>query len=299
MINKPLHDIDDDEIRIVGLTPYRGNSEPPKKKKKFFIFVGLVLIVVIILLCIFVPKCSSTRAVHDDETLEIGTMEGDSTEVSSGEVETPLIETGPTRSSVTMCDTLVSNTPLVIIYPRNMKPSLRIGAETLDDTTVMVAVQAADIRRDTGGIVGAFVKEGELISRGQSKSGFCAIINNKIHLGVAETTPYFEEAIETDGYFFRQYPLVVAGQIVENKPQNTSFRKALAELNGEIVVIISRNKMTFQEFSESLVDLGVSNAIYLVGSTAYGLARLDNGETFRFGTKSNRAPAHTSYLVWQ
>lgn len=30
----------------------------------------------------------------------------------------------------------------------------------------------------------------------------------------------------------RQYPLVVGGQIVENKPKGTSKRKALATLNG-------------------------------------------------------------------
>ena len=49
-----------------------------------------------------------------------------------------------------------------------------------------------------------------------------AIINDKITIGIADNSPLFEQATETGGYFFRQYPLVDNGKLVENEPKNKS-----------------------------------------------------------------------------
>ncbi|MCM1292361.1 MAG: phosphodiester glycosidase family protein [Bacteroides sp.] len=200
---------------------------------------------------------------------------------------------------VDISDTIVNNVALSIFKPIDMTPTLHIGSEVLNDSTAKFVVQAADIRRDNGGIVGAYVDKGELISKGQAKSGFCAIIGGKINIGVAEATPLLEQALETDGYFFRQYPLVVANQIVENKPKGKSLRKALAEIDGEPIVVMSREKLTFHDFSQSLVDLGVNNAIYLVGSTTYGFVVDSNGKKIEFGRQVNQMPQNTNYIVWR
>lgn len=203
------------------------------------------------------------------------------------------------RSFVETIDTVVGDAPLMIISAVNAEPRLHIGTDALADTAAVLVVQAADVRGDNGAIVGTYVKEGDLLSRGQSKAGFCAIINGKMTVGVAESTPYMEQTLETGGYFFRQYPLVVANQIVENKLKNRALRKALAELNGKMVVVIGRKKQTMHEFSQTLVDLGVSNAIYLVGSAAYGIARDGDGNLIEFGTSADNAPANTNYIVWR
>lgn len=160
-------------------------------------------------------------------------------------------------------------------------------------------VQAADVRRDNGKIVGAYILDGELLSKGQAKSGYCAIIGGKISVGVAESTPLLEQALESNGYFFRQYPLVIANQVVENKPKNRSQRKALAELNGEIVVIMSEGRLTFHDFSQALVDMGVTNAIYLVGSSTYGFAKDADGNKFEFGKPNETGYPFTNYIVWE
>ncbi|MCH5222971.1 MAG: phosphodiester glycosidase family protein [Muribaculaceae bacterium] len=197
-------------------------------------------------------------------------------------------------------DTVINNNRLTLYYPENLTPVLRLGAETLNDTiNAAFVVQAADVRADNGGIVGAFVYEGKLLSRGQSKAGFCAIINGKIILGVADSTPYLEQAIESDGYFFRQFPLVVGGQMVENRLQLSSYRKALAELNGKIVVVMTHDKMTLNEFARILTEMGVQNAIYLVGSTTYGFAKTENGEIKYFGERVENPALNVSYLVWE
>ena len=159
--------------------------------------------------------------------------------------------------------------------------------------------QAADVRADNGGIVGAFVKNGILISRGDSKAGFCAIIDGKPMIGVADATSYLDRAIESGGDFFRQFPLVVGGQVVENDRAGKALRKALVEINGDIAVVSSREKLTFNEFSKALVSLGVSNAIYLVGSTSYGTYRTSDGKRKDFGERVDDPFPNASYIIWK
>lgn len=108
-----------------------------------------------------------------------------------------------------------------------------------------------------------------------------------------------EQAIENGGYFFRQYPLVVGGQVVENKLKPSSLRKALAELNGEIVVIMNDRKQTLNEFSQTLVNLGVTNAIYLIGSSAPGFAIDKEGHRIDFGKEVENPPLNSNYIIWE
>ena len=64
-------------------------------------------------------------------------------------------------------------------------------------------------------------------------------------------------------------------------------------------MILSEEPMTFHDFSQSLIDLGVTNAIYLVGSTSYGYARDAQGRRISFGRRSDRPLKNTNYIVWR
>ena len=163
----------------------------------------------------------------------------------------------------------------------------------------MLVAQAADVRRDNRQIVGAYVINGEMLSRGKAKSGFCAIINNEITIDVAQTTPLLERTTEENGFFFRQYPLVYEGEVIENKPKNLSQRKALALLNDEVVVVLSHDRLSLLDFSQALVDLGVKNAIYLTGSSAYLKAKLEYGQIYEFGKRVENSYVNSNYIYWQ
>jgi hypothetical protein len=172
------------------------------------------------------------------------------------------------------------------------------------DTCVIYAAQAADIRADNGDIIGAFVLDGKPLAWGLSKKGYCASINGKVTIGVAENSPLFEQATEESGYFFRQYPLVKDGKIVENEPKGKSIRRAICDRIGEIFMVETGTKESFHDFAQALVDLGVDQAIYLVGSSAYGWAIDETGATHEFGndayyTRNIRMPKNTSYIVWR
>ena len=201
-------------------------------------------------------------------------------------------------------DTLINDIPLKIYIPHNSMMSLHIGKMDKGDKTVVYAAQAADVRADNGGIVGAFVLKGEPRAWGLSKKGYCASINGVVTIGVAENSPLFEQATEHGGYFFRQYPLVSDGSIVENEPKGKSVRRAICDRKGEIFMVETGTTESFHDFSQALVDLGVDQAVYLVGSSAYGWAVDEVGTIHEFGednyyTGRRKMPKNTSYIVWR
>jgi hypothetical protein len=171
----------------------------------------------------------------------------------------------------------------------------------MDDESIILAAQAADIRKDNGKILGAFVLAGEPLAWGLSKKGYCAIINDSITVGVSENSPLFEESTETGGYFFRQYPLVDNGKVVSSKLENSTIRKALCSRAGEIFVVVTKTNETFPNFAAALVEFGVENAIYLVGSRLspgwYIDAKGQRNLLFDNSEEIQQHPNHT-YIIW-
>lgn len=286
-MSKRHTDISDDEIRVIS----SGNKElPTKRLKKFYTVLAAIIILVlcgIVAIVFFQPE---------DDNIETMIIEEPIRQSASIISAADSLSVGPAYSEKK--DTVVNGVRLTILTPRNAVPVLEIGEQVLDDQTVVLAAQAADIRSDNGTIAGACVIGGELISKGCAKAGFCAIINGETTIGVAEATPMFEQALSDDGYFFRQYPLVIAGQIVENKPRGKAIRKALAEIGDDIAVVYSHRRLTFHDFSQALVDAGVRNAIYLVGSRSSGFYVDADGNRFSFGNDKRQNIDNINFIVW-
>ncbi|MCM1445125.1 MAG: hypothetical protein NC044_01790 [Prevotella sp.] len=288
----PHSDLDDDQIRFIF-----PSSDEPIKKHRFNHKILLIAFISILIIGVSAGTYVYFRVTSAKEEIAIKIESVAPIPVKTVSVDSVSGTTAKAFTSVQ--DTTVNSQQVIILTPIGGKPELVIGGDVLNDSSVTLVVQAADIRGDNGRIVGTFVSKGYLISTGESKAGFCAIIGGNITVGVADASPFLEQALDTEGDFFRQYPLVVGGQIVENKPKGKSYRKALAELGGKIVVIISRDRMTFHDFSQSLADIGVSNAIYLVGSKAYGFAKEEDGRLVSFGTRTDNLPENVSFIVWR
>ena len=200
-------------------------------------------------------------------------------------------------------DTTINDVVLSIYIPHNTAaPILTVGAPDKATREAVLAFQAADIRADNREILGSFVQEGKILAKGSPKAGYCAIIDGKVIVGVAESTSLFEEASEKDGYFFRQFSLVKDGVLEENAQiKNKTMRKALCDRNGQIFVAVSETDESMHDFAAALVDLGVDNAIYLVGShSAFGWYRDESGEQIYFGVDQHRQSyRNENYVVWQ
>lgn len=285
-MSKKSMDINDDEIRVISPSS-DSQSVKTKKGKSLLICIAVSVFAVlsVIVLSIILGKPHGEKEEPLVEMLISVVDGGVSSDTDKGYVE--------------VCDTMVGGTGLIFLIPRNALPILTIGEESLSDTTSLLVAQAADIRADNGKIAGSFVFKGDLISKGEAKAGFCAIIDGRISIGVADATPMLEQALEGNGYFFRQYPLVVGGQIIENKPKGISFRKALFEKDGSIGIAMSKERLTFHDFSQALVDAGVRNAIYLVGSTSPGYYKDAEGSIIRFGKEEERPSDFVNFIVWK
>lgn len=336
-IRREENEIGDDEIRIVSSLSHMYRNSPDdgndkdvvnsylvrlssandnteshstrRRGKGLYIIIGGVAISVIVMLAL-----GAWLFLRDDSPEDMGELFVEEvTEQSPNNTETVVVTDSISDAQsdsivvapevmkhyTTRKDTLINKVRLVILTPLNATPELQLIDEFRNDSTAVLAVQAADIRRDNLEIVGAYVKKGELISKGESKSGFCSIINGQISLGVADASPMLEQALMTEGYFFRQYPLVVGSQLVENKPKGRSIRRALVELDGSICVVISQHKLTYHEFSQSLIDLGVRNAISLVGGDALVAYVEENGQKFISKDVSKYKYKYINYIVWK
>lgn len=305
---KELDDIRDDQIRVIGSVVGR---KPFLRKR--WVVVSLIMALLALVLVVLYLTIWSGRVLENKET----EMPHEEFEPAFFEPIDPVVEELPmvnaslgarvdslAQGYVEIKDTLINDIPLRIFIPHNAEMSLHIGKMDKSDKSVIYAAQAADVRADNGGIVGAFVLNGEPRAWGLSKKGYCASINGVVTIGVAGNSPLFEQATEHGGYFFRQYPLVSDGSIVENEPKGKSIRRGICDRGGEIFMVETGSAESFHDFSQALVDLGVDQAVYLVGSSAYGWAVDEAGEVYEFGednyyTGRRKMPENTSYIVWR
>lgn len=283
-----LFDIQDTEIRIIG-----ESAPSPRKKPYGWYILGAVLLIGII--GAIIALCTRT-----DSKEEVGIFERSAHQTTPHPLRN-WIHSLDSISDVCVVtkDTTVNDIPMRLYVPLHMTPRLEVGYQCIEDTLHnMLLCQAADIRADNQKIVGAFVLRGKPLSWGLSKKGFCSIISNKLTVGVADNSPLFEQATETGGYFFRQYPLVSNGMLVENELKSQSTRRGLCELEGKIVVAETFTPESLHDFSQALVDLGTTNAIYLVGSSAIGWHRGMDGRGVASGQWEPRVYKNVSFIVW-
>lgn len=284
-------DIRDDEIRVIG----------EDDKVKFNGWKWLLLLLAGIVIGFVVWALLPQKHEDPKEDPEQGVFEPGNDSVEPTIVKLPLAKAEETgKGFIEMMDTTINDIPMRLYLPHQVTMSLHVGNIDRNDHSIVFSAQAADIRADNGGIVGAFVLEGEPKAWGLSKKGYCAIINDTVTVGVADNSPLFEEATEKGGYFFRQFPLVDKGSLVENELKGKAVRRALCDRGGEIFTVETLSIESFHDFAQALVDLGVDNAIYLVGANAYGWATDIDGQRHEFGDpnpKTSNKWRNINYLV--
>lgn len=281
-----MSDINDNEIRVIG----GDGGDGGKKRLPLWVWVIAGVAVIAIAVIALWPKPQPEVPVTPDTTT---VTEPETTDIWHSNTDNTL------SSCTIVTDTLIDTLHLRIFTPYNATPELHVGRLDTADTDIILASMAADLRRDNGRIVGAFVHAGEPLSWGLSKRGYCAIFDGQITIGVAENSPLFEQATEQGGYFFRQYPAVDKGVMVENNPENASFRRALCLLNGKVCIIACTDRVLMNDFSATLVKLGVSEAILLVGGTADGWCRTDDGKMMRLGSSYAQNAKYMNHIVFR
>lgn len=278
----------DNEVYFLGSKP---DAAKKKRNSQKWIWILISFAALLIGIVIFIDRNNKSDYYFEPEenTITVNNLP-----------ENPNSDT--IKSYIERLEETINDVPLYIYIPHHAELSLGLNLhnKSQDSSNIICAMQAADIRRDNKNIVGDFILKGKQLSKGEAKAGFCAIINEKINIGVKTNTPLLQESIDSLGYFFRQYPLVNNGELVENNPKNKSIRRALAIRNGKVIMIESRSSESFHDFSQALIDIGVTEAIYLVGSAnAYGWFINSENEKIFYGNKPNDRLKNISYIVWR
>jgi hypothetical protein len=293
MINR-IDEIQDDELRVIGRPS--GSEDTRKPRKWLWIVMAVVIVAAVVAAAII---WSRKPGPENDPGLFDPSSEVEPTKTLKDKVA-PLGNYTDTISKAYTehLNLTINDIPLDIYIPHNAKPSLSIGTPDMFDKNIVFVTQAADIRADNGKINGAFVLAGQPMAWGLSKKGYVGIIDDKITVGVADNSPLFEEATEKGGYFFRQYPLVDNGVLVENEPKGKAIRKAICDRTGEIFVVMSITPESFHDFSQALADLQVDNAVYLVGSDSYGYYRDKYDHFTQISEKRRGGYKYENYILW-
>lgn len=278
----------DNEVYILG-SEVHNSKKHITTKGKWLLFSGCFLLIMISAYFILFTKEQTPEYYFEPENIS---QESFSMPVDS-------IDNSNNEGYIEVLNDTINDVPLFIYVPHKSTMKLSLGMPDKSDSTIIFAAMAADIRKDNQEIVGDFVLSGKQLARGVAKKGFCAIDNNTITIGVGESTPLLEHVIANNGSFFRQYPLVHNGELVENRPKNKSIRRALAVRNEQPLMIESKNPESFHDFSQALIDIGVSNAIYLVGGSAYGWYYDKDYILHKFGEELTTLPPNISYIIWQ
>lgn len=281
-----MKEIDDNEIRIIGSTD-RGR----RRRWPWYgwLAVGLVLAalvaVAVAVLLLQTPRGAAVGA--------------GATQSASHSATQPLSHSA--TQPLAVFDTMINDVPLTIYgldceLPACPRASLQVGMPDREDTSLLLAVMAADVRADNGGIVGDFVVDGQLLARGEKKEGYCAILDGVPVVGRGGEAD-LKRAVDGKGSFFRQYVLVSEGVAMPPKPKGKNHRRALCVMGHRMFVVASGDRESYHDFATALADLGVDDAIALVGSESLLMYRADGGLLHSVGTSFEGD--NVNFLVWR
>ena len=233
----------DNEIQVLGSTSRRSN------KKWMW---SLPLLVVGITWALLVT-------LGNEETVDIKHFK---TELNAPPPRQP----EPEMTSGVEYETQVVNDVWLNVYKiLDMHAELSLDVSAYMDSTECIIMQAADIRKDNRKFVGDFVLNGEKLSSGKVKKGYCAIVDGRVTIGMSTDDKVMNHCMANGGSFFRQYPLVVDGVMQPSNVKGKSIRRALAQNDDGLYIVMTDERESVHNFSEALVDMGMKDAISLVG----------------------------------
>lgn len=200
---------------------------------------------------------------------------------------------------ISVVDDTVNDVPMQVFVIEGAKARLCIGRPAAQDTTVLMALPAADVRKDNLGIVGDFVLDGRRYGNGKRKEGYGALLEGQLFLGVSASDTVMNYCASRQGSFFRQYALVADGKIWPNRLKGKSLRRAVARKadDARVYVVVSRQRESLYDFSEALADYGMHDALYLPGGDAYAFCKV-GGDTLFLGLSEEHVYPNTNYLVF-
>lgn len=278
---------EEDEIQVLGQQP---GNRPPKRRRWWRWVVVALGVVAGVMAVVSRGGISSEPSVADSSSVEVADFDL--------EPEVPEHRGGESRL-LERRDT-VNDVVLNVWELDNLQAELTVGLPDSTDAAVWMALPAADVRKDKQMILGDFVIDGQEYSFGKRKTGYVVLQNGALRLGMADTDTVKNYCLAHRASMFRQYPLVIDGQLQENQLKGKSVRRAVAQREGSSItyIVVSEARESLHDFSEALADAGFTHAIYLPGGDSFGFFRR-KGRLRYLGRSMEYIFPNSSFLIFR
>lgn len=172
-----------------------------------------------------------------------------------------------------------------------------------NNTDLLMSVVAAFTSKAPEHVVGTSVSNGKKrIYPTDAETAYCLIVGEEVKIEALSENhkSAIETAVKQKGDYFQQMLLIenAEAKSCEIFKNRATFRRALAQKEGETHLVESLDRMTIDDFIQSLIFLGYEQAIYLdMGSWSEGWYRNDENEIIRIGNNWKSSHLQTNWLV--
>lgn len=172
-----------------------------------------------------------------------------------------------------------------------------------NNTNLLMSVVAAFTSKAPEHVVGTSVSNGKKrIYPTDAETAYCLIVGEEVKIEALSENhkSAIETAVKQKGDYFQQMLLIenAEAKSCEIFKNRATFRRALAQKEGETHLVESLDRMTIDDFIQSLIFLGYEQAIYLdMGSWSEGWYRNDENEIIRIGNNWKSSHLQTNWLV--
>lgn len=172
-----------------------------------------------------------------------------------------------------------------------------------NNTNLLMSVVAAFTSKAPEHVVGTSVSNGKKrIYPTDAETAYCLIVGEEVKIEALSENhkSAIETAVKQKGDYFQQMLLIENAEAKTCKifKNRATFRRALAQKEGETHLVESLDRMTIDDFIQSLIFLGYEQAIYLdMGSWSEGWYRNEDNEIIRIGNNWKSSHLQTNWLV--
>ena len=172
-----------------------------------------------------------------------------------------------------------------------------------NNTDLLMSVVAAFTSKAPEHVVGTSVSNGKKrIYPTDAETAYCLIVGEEVKIEALSENhkSAIETAVKQKGDYFQQMLLIenAEAKSCEIFKNRATFRRALAQKEGETHLVESLDRMTIDDFIQSLIFLGYEQAIYLdMGSWSEGWYRNEDNEIIRIGNNWKSSHLQTNWLV--
>ncbi|MCK9163335.1 MAG: hypothetical protein WCR29_00360 [Bacteroidales bacterium] len=193
---------------------------------------------------------------------------------------------------------------LIVYRPINSHAYFTTTRPDSNDTRIKISVAAAFTGKDLKSIMGKYIEKGNMKWGYKSiANGYVSIIDGKVSIQPINHSLKTSQtkAIRKRGYLFQQMLLVNDSIVMDCRifGERETYRRALVIINNNPCIIESEQRLKINDFSASLVRMGIKTAICLdMGTWSHGWIRTEGDNYIPIGKLTSSTANQTNWLIF-